>query len=64
MKPVLCRCDQGSGGWSLHAPGTTDEQIANGEGLLASGTAHRIGSDWSRPDKADYARAESLMRGE
>jgi hypothetical protein len=36
---VLCESDTGDGGWSLHAPGSTDEQIASGDApYLASGT--------------------------
>jgi hypothetical protein len=36
---VLCQSDAGDGGWSLHAPGSTDEAIAEGIALaLASGT--------------------------
>jgi hypothetical protein len=65
---VLCRSDAGDGGWSLHAPGTTDSQIALGEGLLLSGTAARIPGDdehdaeWDAPTQADYDKARKLMR--
>lgn len=57
---VLCRSDKGDGGWSLHAPGTTDQQIAGGESVpLLSGEAEwdsRAG-DWSQPDEDDYRAA-------
>jgi hypothetical protein len=47
---VLCQSDAGDGGWSLHAPGSTDEAIAEGIALaLASGTGE--------PTRADYAAA-------
>ncbi len=59
-KLVLCRSDQGDGGWSLHPPGSTDEAIAMGEApVLASGPAEWDGAsdDWDRPNEADYAAA-------
>ena len=55
---VLCRSDQGDGGWSLHPAGTTDEAIADGRAvLLASGTAEWIDGQWDRPDRTDYTKA-------
>lgn len=57
---VLCRSDQGDGGWSLHAPGSTDEDIATGDApALVDGTAKwdDEADDWSRPDEADYIAA-------
>ncbi len=55
---ILCRSDQGDGGWSLHSPLATDDEIANGEKLLLSGTS---GTDkhgnWLRPNQADYLKA-------
>lgn len=53
---VLCRSDQGDGGWSLHPPGTTDEQIASGDApCLISGTAEKDeAGEWSGPDDQDY----------
>lgn len=56
---VLCRSDTGDGGWSLHAPGSTDEQIASGdEPYLASGSAEWGERDgWSRPNYDDYQAA-------
>lgn len=56
---VLCRSDRGDGGWSLHAPGSTDEAIACGDAPpLLTGEAERTESgDWSRPNDADYAEA-------
>lgn len=34
-KFVLCRSDDGHGGWSLHAPGSTNEQIASGDAAIS-----------------------------
>lgn len=66
-KLVLCRSDAGDGGWSLHAPGTTDEDIASGEApYLASGTAtwdDELGA-WSRPDANDFTAANAKLAGE
>lgn len=52
---VLTRSDAGDGGWSLHAPGTTDEQIAEGDvaPLLTGDTA-------TGPTDAD--RVEAALR--
>lgn len=62
---VLCRSDTGDGGWSLHAPGSTDEQIASGdEPYLVSGPAdwdEKTG-DWSRPNYDDYQAAIKELR--
>lgn len=57
---VLCRSDTGDGGWSLHAPGSTDEEIGSGDApYLVSGPAgwDEEKGDWSRPDEADYRAA-------
>jgi hypothetical protein len=58
---ILCRSDMGDGAWSLHAPGTTETEIADGAGLLLSGEAEWVGDDltgdWDRPNAADYAEA-------
>lgn len=55
---VLCRSDQGDGGWSLHAPDSTDEAIAAGDAPpLLTGTARWIGGAWSRPTHSDITRA-------
>lgn len=59
---VLVRSDAGDGGWSLHAPGSTDEDIAEGDApALLTGEAE-MGEDgeWSAPTAADYA--EALVR--
>ncbi len=59
-KFVLCRSDQGDGGWSLHQPNADDESIANGEyPPLVSGTAewNEIQQHWDRPNIADYQAA-------
>ncbi len=61
---VLCRSDAGDGGWSLHAPGSTDEQIANGEApALLDGDAEWDGDadEWSAPTADDYAEARLRM---
>jgi len=52
---ILCRSDMGDGGWSLHAPGSTDVEIAEGDALpLATGTSRR-------PTAADYADALRIL---
>lgn len=59
---VLCRSDQGDGGWSLHAPWATDQQIADGDApYLASGEAEFDGADWSRPNETDYQQALNVL---
>lgn len=60
---VLCRSDQGDGGWSLHRPGATDDEIADGSApCLVSGTADQ-GDDgeWSAPTERDYERARVML---
>lgn len=63
---VLVRSDCGDGGWSLHRPGATDDEIADGGAPpLVCGPARwdeRAG-DWDRPNAADYARAWERLRG-
>lgn len=57
---ILCRSDGGDGGWSLHAPDATDEQIASGdEPPLACGPADMDEDTgyWSRPNCEDYQAA-------
>jgi len=57
---VLCRSDSGDGGWSLHPPGSTDEQIANGTSpCLSFGPAawSEDAQDWDRPNSLDYHHA-------
>jgi hypothetical protein len=52
---VLCQSDAGDGGWSLHAPDSTDADIAEGIALaLATGTGE--------PTRADYAAALQALR--
>jgi hypothetical protein len=57
---TLCRSDQGDGGWSLHAPGATDEEIACGDKpALASGPSEFDSRNgWLRPNLLDYLDAE------
>ena len=60
---VLCRSDAGDGGWSLHAPGSTDEDIATGDAPpLTSGPSgkNRLGQ-WLRPNARDYAAAQDFF---
>jgi hypothetical protein len=56
---ILTRSDAGDGGWSLHPPDTTDEQIATGEVLPLL-----TGDDAAGPTSEDYAEAwvECLTR--
>lgn len=50
-RPVLC---QSADGWSLHAPGSTDEAIASGDApYLVRGPGE--------PTAADYAAARALL---
>jgi hypothetical protein len=61
---VLCRSDQGDGGWSLHPPGSTDRDIAQGDApILASGPASwsEAKDAWDRPNAADYRAARRAM---
>ena len=61
---VLVRSDAGDGGWSLHAPGSTDEAIASGDApYLASGDAEMEDGEWSRPDEQDYRAALTALAG-
>ena len=61
---ILARSDMGDGGWSLHAPGATDEDIAEGVApALASGTATRdADGEWDAPTEDDYAEAIRAYR--
>jgi hypothetical protein len=60
---VLCRSDEGDGGWSLHAPGSTDNAIATGNApYLASGSATDIENGWDRPNAADYHAALAALK--
>lgn len=55
---ILVRSDSGDGGWSLHAPDATDEDIASGDApYLLSGEAEAIDGGWGRPNESDYAEA-------
>jgi hypothetical protein len=61
---VLCRSDHGDGGWSLHAPGATDAEIASGDApYLACGEAEwdEERGDWNRPNEADYEAAHAAL---
>lgn len=65
MDLVLCRSDTGDGGWSLHAPGATDEAIASGDAMpLTNGNAEWLAGskDWSRPDQRDYSLALMILQ--
>jgi len=57
---ILCRSDMGDGGWSLHRPGATDEEIAYGDAppVMSGPAKYYSGSDrWSRPKQRDYDQA-------
>lgn len=59
---ILTRSDQGDGGWSLHAPGSTDEDIATGEAAaLVTGVSRKRAGKWMRPNARDYADAVIMM---
>jgi hypothetical protein len=60
---ALCRSDAGDGGWSLHAPGSTDEQIASGEAsaILSGESAKGENGEWLRPNEGDYENAAWLL---
>lgn len=60
---VLCRSDNGDGGWSLHGPGATDEDIATGDApYLVSGTAEQDeDGHWNRPNADDYLAARAML---
>ena len=62
---ILTRSDQGDGGWSLHAPGSTDEDIATGEAAaLVTGVSRKRGGEWLRPNARDYADAATVFARE
>ncbi len=52
---VLCRSDRGDGGWSLHAPGSTDEEIANGD------APPLVSDDEADPTPDDYREAAEKL---
>jgi|APGre2960657404_1045060.scaffolds.fasta_scaffold00356_7 hypothetical protein len=55
---ILTRSDQGDGGWSLHAPGSTDEDIATGDAsALVTGVSRKRAGEWLRPNARDYTDA-------
>jgi len=59
---ILTRSDQGDGGWSLHAPGSTNEDIATGEAAaLVTGVSRKRAGKWMRPNARDYADAVMVM---
>lgn len=54
---VLCLSDMGDGGWSLHAPSSTDEDIAAGIALpLLSGYGYP-----KCPSEKDYKTAKQKL---
>jgi hypothetical protein len=62
-KLILVRSDQGDGGWSLHAPWATADQIASGDGppLQIGSADYTSDGEWARPDRFDYARAMNVL---
>jgi len=64
QKFVLCRSDQGDGGWSLHEPGSTDYEIATGAApALITGTAEmeETTGTWNHPNHDDYNLAKAML---
>jgi hypothetical protein len=62
---IPTRSDQGDGGWSLHAPGSTDEDIATGDApALVTGVSRKRGGKWLRPNARDYADAALVLARE
>lgn len=60
---VLVRSDAGDGGWSLHAAGSTDEQIARGAApALLTGEAKMVDGKWNAPTQAHRAAAALIAR--
>jgi len=61
---VLCRSDAGDGGWSLHAPESTDDEIAEGttDVILAGDAKQNEDGSWSRPTRADRERALQIWQ--
>lgn len=55
---ILVRSDAGDGGWSIHAPGLSNDEIAEGDGLLLCGTATMTDGGWDAPTANDYAEAQ------
>lgn len=50
---VVCASDLGDGGWSLHAPGSTDDDIAEGIALpLVTGTGPITAADFDAARRA------------
>ena len=50
---VVCYSDSGDGGWSIHAPGSTDDEIAEGTALaLVSGTGPITADDYAAARRA------------
>lgn len=61
-KFILVRSDMGDGGWSLHAPGATDEDIATGDAApLVTGVSRKRAGEWLRPNARDYADAATVF---
>ena len=57
---VICRSDFGDGGWSLHAPGSSDEDIAEGRALpLITGTGPITDRDRARAVRVWRAMVQS-----
>ncbi len=56
---VVCRSDTGDGGWSLHAPGSSDEAIATGDApALVSGVGPITAADVRAAHAVRRAEAE------
>lgn len=55
---VLCTS---ADGWSLHAPGSTDDEIAAGDAPYLISGPHETDDRGPRPNDADYARALRVL---
>jgi hypothetical protein len=59
---ILVRSDQGDGGWSLHDPAATDDEIACGlSPPLLSGPSECVDDEWIRPNRQDYQIAQAAL---
>lgn len=56
----LIRCDQGSGGWSLHVAGTNPEEVPP---LVTGRSSRNEQGDWTRPNKHDWETAIAALKG-
>lgn len=55
----LCRCDLGSGGWSLHLDDEDESLISSGDAEMVTDSSGF--EDWNRPNAEDYAAAREQV---